>query len=100
MLFYFILLWLLELQIFKFKQLFWEELRVDISPFFNSFKVSNYFSLKSRTPKFLLSNVVNKLTNLCDTNVAYIGKPKRHLIKRYLEYMTVDKLEQSQIKEH
>ena len=84
----------------KLKQLFWEELRVDILPVFNSFKVSNYFSLKSQTPKILLSNVVYKFTGLCDTNVTYIGKTKRHLIIRCLEHLELDKPEQSEIKEH
>ena len=84
----------------KLKQLFWEELRVDILPVFNSFKVSNYFSLKCQTPKILLSNVVYKFTSLCDTNVTYIGKTKRHLITRCLEHLELDKPEQSEIKKH
>ena len=48
---------------------------------FNGFKVSSYFSLKSKSPPSLLpSNVVYKLSCLCDTNVTNVGKTKQHLM--------------------
>ena len=71
----------------KIVKLFYEELRIDIVPVFNTFKVSNYFTLKSRTPKLLMANVVYKFTCLCDTNLTYIGKTKRHLAVRSLEHL-------------
>ena len=71
----------------KIVKLFYDELRIDIVPVFNTFKVSNYFTLKSRTPKLLMANVVYKFTCLCDTNSTYIGKTKRHLAVRSLEHL-------------
>ena len=84
----------------KLKSLFYNELRIDISPVFNSFKISNYFSLKSQTPRLLTSNVVYKFTSLCDTNLTYIGKTKRHLMTRCLEHLVIENSEKSEIKEH
>ena len=68
----------------KLKLLFLKDLKVDISPVFNSFKISSYFSLKSRSPSRLASNVVYKFSCLCDANLTYIGKTKRHLCVRCL----------------
>ena len=45
---------------FKITKLFYNDLRIDITPVFTTFKVSNYFSLKSRTSKLITSNVVYK----------------------------------------
>ena len=59
---------------------------VDVRIVFTSFKVRNYFSLKSRTPSSLLSNVVYKFQCLCDTDQVYIGKTKRHLTVRVREH--------------
>jgi hypothetical protein len=77
----------------KLKQLFYDHLRIEISPVFTTFKVSDYFSLKSQTPKLLTSNVVYKFTCLCDTNLTYIGKTKRHLMTRCREHLGLDKSE-------
>ena len=68
-------------------------------PLFSSFKVSNYFSLKSQTPRILTSNVVYKFTCLCDTNLTYIGKTKRHLVVRKSEHLEFESKEpKSEIK--
>ena len=84
----------------KVSQLFYNHLRVPIFPVFTTFKVSNYFSLKSQTPKPLTSNVVYKFTCLCDTNLTYIGKTKRHLVTRSLEHLVLEHAEKSEVKEH
>ena len=47
---------------------------------YTSFKIKNYFSLKCRTPKQLLSNVVYQFKCQHDAEVLYIGETKRHLI--------------------
>ena len=39
---------------------------------FKTFKVKNYFLLKSRTPKALCSNVIYKFTGSCDMNMTYV----------------------------
>ena len=75
------------------------ELKVTVSPVFNTFKVSNYFSLKSQTPKQLMANVVYKYTCLCDTNITYIGETKRHLAVRSSEHLLYEeKHHKSEIK--
>ena len=53
---------------------------------FNSFKVQNYFSLKARTPKPLLSSVVYEFSCQVDPGISYIGKTKRHLERRMREH--------------
>ena len=42
----------------KISNLFFNDLRIEIFPIFTSTKLSNYFSLKSQTPKILAANVV------------------------------------------
>ena len=72
-------------------KLFLSELRIEISPVFSTVKVSNFFSLKSRTPRQITSNVVYKFTCLCDTSLTYIGKTKRHFGVRSLEHLDFTK---------
>ena len=84
----------------KLKLLFLKDLKVDISPVFNSFKISSYFSLKSRSPSRLASNVVYKFSCLCDANLTYIGKTKRHLCVRCLEHVDIEDKTPSAIKDH
>ena len=48
----------------KIIKLFYNDLRINITPVFSTFKVSKYFSLKSQTPKILTNNVVYKFTCL------------------------------------
>ena len=82
-------------------KMFSSYLLTNVTPVFSTFKVSNYFSLKSQTPKLLTSNVVYKFSCLCDTNLTYIGKTKRHLVVRSLEHLEFEKAEpKSEIKEH
>ena len=69
-------------------------------PVFNSFKVSSYFSLKSKSPSLLSSNVVYKFSCLCDTNVTYIGKTQRHLMVRCFKHLDTENSKKSEIKEH
>ena len=51
---------------------------------FNITKIKNFFSLKCPrpTPKLLKANVVYKFDCLCDINIFYIGKTKRHLANK------------------
>ena len=85
----------------KIVQLFHDDLLIDIVPIFNTFKVSNYFTLKSQTPKHVIANVVYKFSCLCDTNLTYIGKTKRHLAVRSLEHLEFEKKEpKSEVKVH
>ena len=84
----------------KLVQLFYDDLRITISPVFDTCKVSKYFSLKSQTPRLLTSNVVYKFTCLCDANLTYIGKTKRHLMTRCLEHLELEKPHKSEVKEH
>ena len=56
----------------------------------------NNFSLKCSTPKLLKANVVYKFDCLCDINISYIGKTKRHLAIRIKEHRS----EKSAIDQH
>ena len=80
----------------KLKDLFKKYYCIDIKIVFTSFKVKNYFSLKSRTPLPLLANVVYKFNCMRDANITYIGKTLRHLAVRVKEHGTSS----SAIKDH
>ena len=69
-------------------------------PVFSSFKVKNYFNLKARTPYLYLANVVYEFRCLCDTNLSYIGKTKRHLLTRAKEHLTLESSSNSEVKAH
>ena len=68
----------------------------DLKIVFTSFKVKNYFSLKSRAPLTLLANVVYRFSCMRDANITYIGKTMRHLATRIKEHGTSS----SAIKDH
>ena len=80
--------------------LFWNEFQVSVHPVFSSLKVRSYFNLKSQTPYLLCSRVVYQFTCLCDANMSYIGKTKRHLITRAREHLTLGGIKQSEVKAH
>lgn len=63
---------------------------------FKTFKVSNYFSLKDKTPMTLKANVIYSFEGSCDKNQTYIGKTKRHLATRVKEHLS----DKSAIYEH
>ena len=71
-----------------------------ISPIYKTFKVVNYFQLKSKTPVALCSNVVYKFSCSCDTNKTYIGMSSRHLITRVREHLNFKSLQDSAVKDH
>ena len=49
----------------------------------------------------LLANVVYKYTCLCDTNITYIGKTKRHLAVRCSEHLVLGNKEpKSEVESH
>ena len=59
-----------------------------LNPVYTSYKVKTYFGLKSRTPKFLCSNVIYEFKCLCDTSISYIGVTSRPLITRVEEHLS------------
>ena len=63
-------------------------------------KVQEYFSLKSKTPLILNSNVVYKFTCSYDVNVTYVGTFARHLSIRAGEHLNVSRSSKSAIKKH
>ena len=71
-----------------------------ISPINKTFKVVNYFQLKSKTHVALCSNVVYKFSCSCDTNKTYIGMSSRYLISRVQEHLNFKNLQDSVIKNH
>ena len=54
---------------------------------FQSTKVGSYFSLKSKSPALLLSNVVYKYKCLGDPEQSYIGETTCHIVKRAGEHL-------------
>ena len=71
-----------------------------ISPIYKTFKVVNYFQLKSKTPAALCSNVIYKFSCSCDTNKTYISMFSRHLITRVREHLNFKSLQDSAIKDN
>ena len=84
----------------KLTKLFEESNNCNVRIIFSSFKIRNYFSLKSKTPKYLLSNVVYKFTCQDDPEVSYIGETKRHFITRMKEHLDIKKSSKSEVKTH
>ena len=70
----------------KLRQSFKRHYNVNLQCSFNTTKIKNFFSLKCPTPKLLKANVVYKFDCLCDINISYIGKTKRHLATRIKEH--------------
>ena len=52
---------------------------VDLYVVFNSFKVKDYFSLKSEMSPYLKSNVVYKYTCQRDADISYLGETNHHI---------------------
>ena len=80
----------------KLRQSFKRHYNVKLQCSFNTTKIKNFFSLKCPTPKLLKANVVYKFDCLCDINISYIGKTKRHLATRIKEHRS----EKSAIGQH
>ena len=63
-----------------------EKFNVDLRVVYTTFKVKNYFRLKSATPFPLLSNVVYKYNCVANPQISYIGYTKRHMTTRVMEH--------------
>ena len=64
--------------------------KLDVNVLYDTCKIGSFFSLKSQTPKALLSNVVYQFKCKHDANLTYLGKTKRHLISRVTEHGNLD----------
>ena len=73
---------------------------VKVQPIYRTFKVGNYFNLKSTTPLPLLSNVVYCFSCPCDMGITYIGMSSRHLVVRVKEHLNLNDRRKSAIKDH
>ena len=82
------------------QNLYKKEFKIDINCVFNSFKVSNYFSLKYKTPDSLAANIVYKFSCLNDSDTFYIGKTKRHFAVRVLEHLDLEKENCTAVADH
>ena len=80
----------------KLRQSFKRHYNVNLQCSFNTTKIKNFFLLKCPTPKLLKANVVYKFDCLCDINISYTGKTKRHLATRIKEHRS----EKSAIGQH
>ena len=84
----------------RFSALIKNKYNLKISSIYKTFKVVNYFQLKSKTPVALCLNVVYKFLCSCNTNKTYIGMSSRHLITRVREHLNFKSLQDSAIKDH
>ena len=84
----------------KLTELFKEHLDVDLSAYFTSCKIARFFSLKSKTPFILKARVLYKFPCLNDSDTAYIGKTKRHIVTRAKEHVTPKESNKSEVKNH
>ena len=73
---------------------------VKVSPVYKTFKIGNYFQLKSRTPLGLCSNVLYECTCSCDANLTYIGMSTRHCSTRAREHLDFNFQVSNAIKSH
>ena len=74
---------------------------VKLIPTYKTFKVGNYFNLKSRTPTPLVSNVVYRFSCPREADLTYIGKSARHLVTRAKEHWSLNSItRKSAVKEH
>ena len=73
-----------------------------INHVYKTFKVSNYFQLKTRVPPALCSNIVYQFSCSCDSNLTYmyIGMSTRHLSTRVGEHLGFHLKTESSVKEH
>ena len=81
-------------------RLYLKQFDVRLIPLNCTSKVGEYFQVKSATSLALYSNVVYKLTCLCDTNLTYIGMSSRNLITRVREHLNLADLRKSAIRNH
>ena len=66
-----------------------DKFKVVITAVYVATKVGDLFSLKSKVPLSLSSDVVYKYTCSLDPSTSYIGKTERHLIVRAREHLDV-----------
>ena len=81
-------------------KLIWKFSAVHSTPVYKTYKVGNYFNLKSNTPALLLSNVVYRFSCPCDAGLTYIGKSTHHVVTRAKEHLNLGSLVKSKIKDH
>ena len=79
-------------------KLIWKFSAVHLTPIYKTWKVGNYFNLKSNTPALLLSNIVYRFSCPCDVDLTYIGKSTRHVVTRAKEHLNLGLFGQKQNK--
>ena len=83
-----------------FKQLVEDNFKVDLRVIFTTNKVGSSFSLKSRSPSTLWSNVVYCFTCAATAHLTYIGYTSRHLSTRAEEHTDLTKNTKSHVRSH
>ena len=84
----------------RFATLIKSKFNVELKVYYTTVKTHHYFQLKCATPSALLSNVVYKITCLCDTSISYIGMTSRHLATRAKEHMHSTLTTKSAVRDH
>ena len=81
-------------------QLFKEHLNVKLRCVFQTSKVKDYFSLKCKTPEYLLSKVTYRYTCRGDPDKVYIGETNRHVLTRASEHLDLKAVKPTSVAEH
>ena len=78
------------------------QLNVKVCPVYKTFKIGNYFQLKSKVLDFNVHmfNVIYEFTCLCHANLTSIGMLTRHLSTRAKEHLDFNSQASSAIKNH
>ena len=84
----------------RLSQIISHKFNINIRIVYSTFKVSNYFQLKCRTPLPLLSKCVYKFSCVQDTHISYIGYTKRHLTTRVKEHTVSSLAKSSHVYKH
>ena len=84
----------------RLSKIFKSKFSVKVCPVYKTFKIGNYFQLKSTTPLGLCSNVIYEFTCSCDANLTYIDMSTRHLSTRAKEHLDFNSQVSSALKNH
>ena len=76
------------------------QLTLKINPVYKTFKVSQYFRLKTHVPPALCSNIIYQFSCSCDFSLTYIGMSTPHLSIRMGEYLSFHLKTEGSIKNH
>ena len=73
---------------------------VGVLPAYQTTKVASYFSLKTKVPSLMKSNVVYKFVCSCDESTQYIGETERQFFQRVKDHTKTSNTAPSAVYDH